>query len=65
MTNIFFKQNIFFSVITKNSNWEILTKNLDKLGLTMKNLNIFWGSLKNQIFRGEVYHKTNIKGRIA
>ena len=34
-----------FSVITKNSNWEILTKNLvtvllkDKMGLAMKNFN--------------------------
>ena len=37
---------MFFSVVTKNSNWEILTKNLvtflkDKMGLRMKNLNIF------------------------
>ena len=33
-----------FSVITKNSNWEISTKNLvlkDKMGLRMKNFNIF------------------------
>ena len=35
-----------FSVITKNSNWKILTKNLvtillkDKMGLTIKNSNI-------------------------
>ena len=36
---------IFFSVITKNSNWQILTKNLvflkDKMGLkTLKNFDI-------------------------
>ena len=38
------KTKIIFSVITKNSNWEILTKNLvlkDKMGLRMKNFNIF------------------------
>ena len=32
---------ICFSVITKNSSWEILTKNLDKMVLRMKNFNIF------------------------
>ena len=39
---------MFFSVITKNSNWEILTKNLvtfkrlkDRMGLRMKDFNIF------------------------
>ena len=36
---------MFFSVITKNLNWEILTKNSvtflkDGMGLRMKNLNI-------------------------
>ena len=35
---------LFFSVIIKNSNWEILTKNLvtlkDKMGLRMKTINI-------------------------
>ena len=36
---------MFFSVITKNLNWEILTKNLvtflkDGVGLRMKNFNI-------------------------
>ena len=46
---------MFFSVITKNQNWEILTKNLvilkDGMGLRIKNFNI-GGSLKNTIFRG-------------
>ena len=41
--------------MAKNSNWEVLTKNLvilkDKMGLTMKNY-IFCGSLKNSTFRG-------------
>ena len=36
---------MFFSVITKNSNWEILRKNLvtfkSKMVLRMKNFNIF------------------------
>ena len=38
---------IFFSVVTKNSNWDILTKNLVtfkiklKIVLSMKNFNIF------------------------
>ena len=38
---------IFFSVVTKNSNWDILTKNLvtfkrkRKIVLSMKNFNIF------------------------
>ena len=47
------------SVITKNSNWKILTKNLCAMGWRMKNFNIFWvhakirvlelqGVLKNQ-----------------
>ena len=36
---------MFFSVITKNSNWEIFTKNLvtfkEKMGLRTKDFNIF------------------------
>ena len=52
---------MFFSVITKNSNWKILTKNKDKMVLRMKDVNddkfinykaFFWGLLKNLIFRG-------------
>ena len=47
---------MFFSIITKNLNWGILTKNL----VTFKRLDWvkdkkfshFWSSLKNPIFRG-------------
>ena len=46
---------MFFSVITKNSNWETLTKNLVLFkrqdGVKVEKLEYFWGSLKNQIFR--------------
>ena len=48
-----------FSVITKNSNWEILTKNLVTFkrynGFNNEKLN-FWVSLKNSIFRGRRIH---------
>ena len=59
---------MFFSVITKNSNWKILTKNKDKVGLRMKDVNydkfinykeFLGGLLKNLIFRGGS-QKTNI-----
>ena len=47
---------MFFSVITKNLNWETLTKNQsllkDEAGLRKKNFNILGSSLKNPIFRG-------------
>ena len=47
---------MFFSVITKNSNWETVTKNLVLFkrqdGVKVEKLEYFWGSLKNQIFRG-------------
>ena len=48
---------MFFSFITKNSNWEILTKHLITFkrqdgGLRTKDLNIFWGLLKNQLLGG-------------
>ena len=38
---------MLFSIITKNLNWEILTKNSvtflkDGIGIRMKNLNIMW-----------------------
>ena len=54
---------MFFSVITKNLNWEISTKNL----VTFKRWNgvkdekfwYYWGSLKNPIFR-RVSQKTDI-----
>ena len=57
MTKKVYKQKCF-CVITKNFNWEILTKNLvtflkDGMGLRMKNFSINnVGSLKNQIFGG-------------
>ena len=38
-------KTMFCFFITKNSNWEILTKNLvlkDKMGWRIKNFNIFW-----------------------
>ena len=57
-----FKQ-IFFSVITKNSNWEILPKNLvlkDKMVLGMKNFNILGVHWKIWLLVG-VSQKTNIE----
>ena len=52
------KTKIFFSVMAKSSNWEILTKNLVTfMGLRMKTLKHFWGSLKRvqekSVLRGE------------
>ena len=51
---------MFFSVITMNLNWEILTKNLVTFkrwdGVKDENFVILWGSLKNSIFR-EVHEK--------
>ena len=45
MTKKVYKQKCFLFIITKNLNWEILTKNLvtfkkDGMGLRMKNFNI-------------------------
>ena len=57
---------MFFSVITKNLSWKVLTKNLvafNAMGLRMKNFNIYGGSLKNLIFRGGSL-KTNILGEL-
>ena len=61
---------MFFSVITRNLNWKILTKNLatfkDGMGLMMKNFNIMrvhWkilfsgGSQKNQYIGGNCLEK--------
>ena len=39
MTKKVYKQK-YFSVITKNSHWGILTKKKEKMGLRMKNFNI-------------------------
>ena len=47
---------MFFSIITKNLNWGILTKNLVTFKrwdwVRMKNFNILGGSPKNMIFTG-------------
>ena len=55
---------MFFSVITKNSNWEILTKNLVTFkrydGGKDEKLYYFGGSLKNLIFRGGGVYKKPI-----
>ena len=51
---------IFFSVITNNANWEILTKNLVtfKRWHGIKDEKLFFGlSLKNPIVRGGVHEK--------
>ena len=53
---------MFFFVITKNLNWEILTKNLVTFkscdGFKDAKFEYYGGSLKNPIFRGS--SKTNI-----
>ena len=50
-----YKPKMLFSVITKNLNWEILTKNLvilkDGMGLRMKNFNIM-GFTEKYSFQG-------------
>ena len=52
--------NMFFSVITKDLTWEILTKNLVtfKIWDGVKDEKFYYGgSLKHLIFRGEVTQK--------
>ena len=53
---------MFFSVITKNLNWEILTKNLVTLkrwdGVKDEKFDYYVGSLKNPIFREVGSRKT-------
>ena len=56
---------IFFSVITKNSNWEILPKNLvlkDKMVLRMKIFNILDVHWKIGLLAGGGSRKINIEG---
>ena len=59
---------MFFSIITKNSNWEILTKNLgtlkEKMGFMMKIFNIFGVHWKIQ-FLWEELTENQYRGRIA
>ena len=47
---------MFFSIITKNLNWEILTKNLVTFqwwdGVKELKFQYYVGSLRNQIFKG-------------
>ena len=60
---------MFFSVITKNLNWETLTKNL----ITFKRwdrikdekFQYYGGSLKNLIFRGGRFRKKQYTGWIT
>ena len=63
---------MYFSVITKNLNWEILIKIQlllkDEMGLRMKNLNIVMeDSMKNLTFKGggSSWKTINILGGIA
>ena len=61
MTKNFTNKNVF-SVITNNSDWETFTRNLvllkDKMGLKIKNFNIFEVHWKIQFLRGVQYMKT-------
>ena len=65
-----YKQKMFISVITKNLNWEILTKNLVNFkrwnGVKDEKFEYFGGSLKNSIFRrrGEVNKKLIYRGEL-
>ena len=57
---------MFFCVISKNSNWKILTKKLvtfqRKDGVKDEKLSYFWGSWKTLIFRGG-FTKNQYRGR--
>ena len=59
---------MFFFVITKNLNWEILTKNLvtlkDEMGLRMKNVNIMGVHWKIWVL-GRLHKKNSIKGELS
>ena len=58
---------MFFSVITNNLNWEILTKNLVTFkrwdGVKDEKFEYYGGSLKNSIFRG-THEKTIYRGEL-
>ena len=57
---------MFFSVVTKNLNWEIVTKNLVTFkrwdGVKNEKLEYYGGSLKFLVFRG-VHKKTICRGQ--
>ena len=59
---------MFFSIITKNLNWGILTKNLVTFKrwdwVRMKNFNILGGSPKNMIFTGGSQKKAIYRGEL-
>ena len=60
---------MFFPVIPKNLNWEILTKNLVTFkrwdGVKDEKSKYYGGSLKNPSFRRGVVHKKTIYRGIA
>ena len=66
MTKKVYNQKIFFLIITKNLNWEVLTQNL----VTFKRWDglihekFYEGSSKNPIFRGDS-RKNDICGGIS
>ena len=59
---------MFFSVITKNLHWKILTRNLVTFkrwdGTENERFQYYGSLLKNQIFRGEVLEKPIHWGRL-
>ena len=60
---------MFCSIINKNSNWKILSKNLvtleDKMGWRMKNFNILGVHRKIQFLGGGGCHKKQYTGGLA
>ena len=70
MTKEVYKQKCFCPVITKNLNWEILTRIQlllkDEIGLKMENFNIMRVHWKIQLLGGSGGHKkNNTQGGIA
>ena len=59
---------MFFFVIIKNLNWEILTKNLVPFkgwdGVKDEKFEYYEGSVKNPIFRGKVHEKPIYRGEL-
>ena len=59
---------MFFSVITKNLKWEMLTKNLVTFkrwdGVKDEKFEYYGGSLKKPIFRGGVNEKSIYRGEL-